>query len=157
MKKEEKILMTPEGYLALEEELNDLKENQRPQVILAIKEARAQGDLSENAEYDTAKNEQGRIEARIKEIEYELDHSEVQEGSKDVVSIGSKVTIKYIDDKEEEEEEYKMVGSLEADPFENKISNESPIGHAIFGKKVGDTLEVESPEGSYKIKIVKIS
>lgn len=155
MKKEDKILMTPEGYLALEEELNDLKENQRPQVILAIKEARAQGDLSENAEYDTAKNEQGRIEARIKEIEYELEHSEIQEGSKDVVSVGSKITIEYIDNKEEEE--YKMVGSLEADPFENKISNESPIGHAIFGHQVGDILEVESPEGSYKIKIVKIS
>ena len=155
MKKEEKILMTPEGYLALEQELNDLKENQRPNVIQAIKEARAQGDLSENAEYDTAKNEQGRIEARIKEIEYELEHSEIQEGSKDVVSIGSKVTIKYIDDKETEE--YKMVGSLEADPFENKISNESPIGHAIFGHQVGETVEVESPEGSYKIKITKIS
>ena len=155
MKKEKKILLTPEGFLALEEELNDLKENQRPQVIQAIKEARAQGDLSENAEYDTAKNEQGRIEARIKEIEYELEHSEVQEGSKDVVSVGSKVTIKYIDDNEEEE--YKMVGSLEADAFENKISNESPIGHAIFGKKVGDILDVESPNGSYKIKIVKIS
>ena len=70
MKKDEKIIMTPEGYLALEQELNDLKENQRPNIILAIKEARAQGDLSENAEYDTAKNEQGRIEARIKEIYY---------------------------------------------------------------------------------------
>ena len=155
MKKDKKILLTPEGYLALEEELNDLKENQRPKVILAIKEARAQGDLSENAEYDTAKNEQGRIEARIKEIEYELEHSEIQEGSKDVVSVGSKVIIKYVDDGEEEE--YKMVGSLEADAFENKISNESPIGHAIFGKKVGDILDVDSPNGSYKIEIIKIS
>ena len=155
MKKEEKILMTPEGYLALEEELNDLKENQRPKVIQAIKEARAQGDLSENAEYDTAKNEQGRIEARIKEIEYKLEHSDIQEGTKDVVSVGSKVTIKYVDDGEEEE--YKMVGSLEADAFANKISNESPIGHAIFGKKVGDVIDVESPNGSYKIEITKIS
>ena len=155
MKKDEKIIMTPEGYLALEQELNDLKENQRPNIILAIKEARAQGDLSENAEYDTAKNEQGRIEARIKEIEYELEHSDIQEGTKDVVSVGSKVTIKYIEDNEEEE--YKMVGSLEADPFENKISNESPIGNAILGKKVGDVIDVESPNGSYKIKITKIS
>ncbi len=155
MKKDEKIIMTPEGYLALEQELNDLKENQRPNIILAIKEARAQGDLSENAEYDTAKNEQGRIEARIKEIEYELEHSDIQEGTKDVVSVGSKVTIKYIEDNEEEE--YKMVGSLEADPFENKISNESPIGNAILGKKVGDVIDVESPDGSYKIKITKIS
>ncbi len=155
MKKEEKIFLTPEGFLALEEELSDLKENQRPKVIQDIKEARALGDLSENAEYDTAKNEQARIEARIKEIEYKLEHSVVQEGSKDSVSIGSTVTIKYVDD--DEEEVYKMVGSLEADPFDNKISNESPIGNAIIGKKVGDQIDVESPNGSYKIEIVKIA
>ena len=155
MKKEEKILMTPEGFLALETELADLKENQRPNVIRAIKEARALGDLSENAEYDTAKNEQARIEARIKEITYRLEHSEVMEGSKDTVSIGSTIVIEYVDDKEEET--YKMVGSLEADPFENKISNESPIGKAIFGKKVGDIVDVESPNGSFKIEIKKIS
>ena len=155
MKKEEKIFLTPEGFLALEEELSDLKENQRPKVIQDIKEARALGDLSENAEYDTAKNEQARIEARIKEIEYKLEHSVVQEGSKDAVSIGSTVTVKYLAD--DEEEEYKMVGSLEADPFENKISNESPIGHAIVGKKVGDVIDVESPNGSYKIEITKIA
>lgn len=154
MKKEEKILMTPEGFLALEQELNELKER-RPEVIKAIKEARALGDLSENAEYDTAKNEQGRIEARIKEIEYKLEHSEVMEGSKDTVSIGSLVKIKYIDDNEEEE--YKIVGSLEADPFENKISNESPIGSALFGKKVGDIIEVSSPTGSYKVEISNIA
>lgn len=154
MKKDEKILMTPEGFLALEEELNELKER-RPEVIKAIKEARALGDLSENAEYDTAKNEQGRIEARIKEIEYKLEHSEVMEGSKDTVSIGSLVKIKYIEDGEEEE--YKIVGSLEADPFENKISNESPIGSALFGKKVGDVIEVSSPTGSYKVEISNIA
>ena len=155
MKKEKDIYLTPEGFLALEEELNDLKENQRPKVIQDIKEARALGDLSENAEYDTAKNEQARIEARIKEIEYKLEHSIVQEGSKDSISIGSTVTIKYLAD--DEEDEYKMVGSLEADPFENKISNESPIGNAIFAKKVGDQIEVESPNGAYKIEIIKIA
>jgi len=155
VKKEEKILMTPEGFLALETELADLKENQRPNVIRALKEARALGDLSENAEYDTAKNEQARIEARIKEINYKLEHSEVMEGSKDAVSVGSTVVIEYVDDNEEET--YKMVGSLEADPFENKISNESPIGKAIFGKKIGDIIDVESPNGSFKIKIKKIS
>lgn len=155
MKKDEKIIMTPEGYLALEEELNDLRENQRPKVIVAIKEARALGDLSENAEYDTAKNEQARIEARIKEIEYKLEHSDIQEGSKDSVSVGSTVTVKYLAD--DEEEVYKMVGSLEADPFENKISNESPIGNAILNKKVGDIIDVESPNGSYQIQIIKIS
>lgn len=155
MKKDEKILMTPQGFLALEEELNELKEVRRPAVIKAIKEARALGDLSENAEYDTAKNEQAYVEARIKEIEYKLEHSDVQEGKKDEVSVGSTVKIKYVDD--DEEEEYKMVGSLEADPLENKISNESPIGAALFGKKVGDITEVSSPNGNYKVEIISIS
>ena len=155
MKKDEKILMTPQGFLALEEELNELKEVRRPAVIKAIKEARALGDLSENAEYDTAKNEQAYVEARIKEIEYKLEHSEVSEGKKDEVSVGSTVKIKYVDDGDEEE--YKMVGSLEADPLENKISNESPIGAALFGKKVGEITEVASPHGSYKVEIISIS
>ena len=155
MKKDEKIVMTPQGYLALEEELNELKEVRRPAVIKAIKEARALGDLSENSEYDTAKNEQAYVEARIKEIEYKLEHSDVQEGKKDEVSIGSTVKIKYVDD--DDIEEYKMVGSLEADPLENKISNESPIGAALFGKKVGDITEVASPNGSYKVEIISIS
>ncbi len=155
MKKDEKIIMTSEGFLALEEELNDLKENQRPAVIKALKEARALGDLSENAEYDTAKNMQGQIEAKIKEIEYKLEHSEVVDGSKDVVSVGSIVNVKYVSDNEKEE--YKIVGSLEADPFENKISNESPLGKSLLGKKVGDVIEVDSPNGAYKIEIEKIS
>ena len=146
MKKEETILLTAEGFLKLENELNDLKENQRPEVIKALKEARALGDLSENAEYDAAKNEQARVEGRIKELEYKLEHSRVMDGNKDTVSIGSTVTVKYVDD--DETEVYKIVGSLEADPFQNKISNESPIGIAIFGKKVGDIIDVKSPNGS---------
>jgi transcription elongation factor GreA len=155
MKKEETILLTAEGFLKLENELNDLKENQRPEVIKALKEARALGDLSENAEYDAAKNEQARVEGRIKELEYKLEHSRVMDGNKDTVSIGSTVTVKYVDD--DETEEYKIVGSLEADPFQNKISNESPIGIAIFGKKVGDIIDVKSPNGSYQVQIVKIA
>lgn len=154
MRKEETILLTAEGYLALEEELNDLKENVRPEVIQKLKEARALGDLSENAEYDAAKNEQGKVEARIKELEYKLEHSKVLDGDKDTVSIGSTVIVEYVDDAEEEE--YKIVGSLEADPFNNKISNESPIGQAIFGAKKNDIIEVASPNGSYKIKIKDI-
>ena len=153
MKKE--IILTPEGYIELEEELADLKENRRPAVIKALKEARALGDLSENAEYDAAKNEQAYVEGRIKEIEYRLEHSKVMDGSKDKVSVGSTVKIKYIDDGEIEE--YKIVGSLEADPFENKISNESPIGAAILNKKVGDIIEVSSPNGSYKVSIENIA
>src|SRR5574344_1742243 len=117
MKKEETILLTAEGFLALETELNDLKENQRPEVIKALKEARALGDLSENAEYDAARNEQARVEGRIKELEYKLEHSRVMDGTKDIVSVGSTVTVKYIEDSEVEV--YKMVGSLEADPFNN--------------------------------------
>ena len=155
MKKEETILLTAEGYLALEEELNDLKENVRPEVIQKLKEARALGDLSENAEYDAAKNEQGKVEARIKELEYKLEHSKVMDGDKNVISIGSKVKVLYISDNETEE--YKIVGSLEADPFNNKISNESPLGQAIVGKKKGDVIDVSSPTGSYQIKIVEIN
>ena len=154
MKKEEKILLTVEGYLKLEEELNDLKENQRPEVIQKLKEARALGDLSENAEYDAAKNEQARVEGKIKELEYKLEHSEVMGGNKNVVSIGSTVKVLYVDDNEEET--YKIVGSLEADPFENKISNESPIGQAIIGKKKNDVIDVSSPTGSYQVKIIEI-
>src|SRR5574344_208877 len=155
MKKEETILLTAEGYLKLEEELNDLKENQRPQVIANLKEARALGDLSENAEYDAAKNEQARVEGLIKELEYKLEHSRIMDIKKDAVSIGSTVTVQYVDDNETDE--YKIVGSLEADPFNNKISNESPIGKSILGKKVGDIIDVSSPNGSYQVKIIKIA
>ena len=150
------LMLTPEGFLSLEEELNDLKINRRPEVIKALKEARALGDLSENAEYDAARNEQAQVEGRIKELEYKLENAVVSDGKdKNKVSVGTTVTVKYIADAEEEV--YKMVGSLEADPFENKISNESPIGIAIMGKKVGEVLTVSCPTGSYDIEILKIA
>ncbi len=156
MKKEQAILLTPQGYLDLESELNDLKLNKRPAVIEALQEARALGDLSENAEYDAARNEQAQVEGRIKELEYKLEHCIVMDGSdKNTVNVGSTVVINYVED--DEEEEYKIVGSMEADPFENKISNESPIGKAIIGKKVGELVSVPSPNGSYQIKIVNIA
>jgi transcription elongation factor GreA len=155
MKKEDNILLTAEGYLALESELNELKEIKRPEVIKALKEARALGDLSENAEYDNARNEQAQVEGRIKELEYKLEHSRVMETKKGIVSVGSTVTVKYLADAETED--YKMVGSLEADPFQNKISNESPIGVALIGKKVGDIIDVKSPTGSYQVEIIKIA
>lgn len=149
--KEEKIMLTAEGFLELETELNELKLVTRPQIIKELKEARAQGDLSENADYDAARDAQAKIEGRIKELEYKLEHSTIAEQkSTDVVSIGSSVTILYDDN---EEETYKIVGSLEADPFENKISNESPIGKSVIGHKVGETIEVSSPNGSYKVTI----
>lgn len=149
------ILLTSEGFLELETELNELKTNKRPKVIEAIKDARAQGDLSENADYDAARNLQAEVEGRIKELEFMLENAKIiEKAANGVVSLGSTVSIKYIDD--DDEEEYKIVGSTEADPFENKISNESPIGKAIIGQKEGSTISVESPTGSYQIKIVKV-
>ena len=142
------ILLTSEGFLELEEELNNLKNVRRPRVIEAIKDARAQGDLSENADYDAARNEQAEVEGRIKQIEFMLANAQIiEKSSNHTVDLGSTVTISYVDD--DEEEVYSIVGRMEADPFENKISNESPIGKAIIGKKEGDTINVESPTGSY--------
>ena len=156
MRQKREFLLTSEGFLELETELNKLKIEDRPRIIEAIKEARAQGDLSENADYDAAREEQAKIEARIQELEYMLEHAKIIEKvSGDKVMVGTTVTVQYVDD--DEEEEYSIVGSMEADPFENKISNESPIGRAIMNKKVGDIISVDSPNGSYDIKIVKIA
>ena len=153
MKKENKFIMTAEGFLEAETELNDLKNVRRPEVIRALKEARAQGDLSENADYDAARNEQAMIEAKIQELEYKLEHAEIIDNKdKGIVDLGSTVTISYDDG---ETEEYKLVGSMEADPFENKISNESPLGIALLKHKIGDIVEVASPNGGYNIKIEK--
>lgn len=156
MKKDLKeIYLTSEGFLKLEEELNEAKTIKRPQIIKDLKEARAQGDLSENAEYSAARDAQGKLEARIKEIEYTLEHATIIENNNDgKVKVGSVVTILYDDD---DEEEYSIVGTNEADPFENKISNESPIAVAVMGKKEGDTVLVESPNGSFSVKIVKVA
>ena len=115
-------LLTANGYIELEAELNDLRLNKRPEVIQAIKDARALGDLSENADYDSARNDQAQLEARIKELEYMLEHAKIIDaGNKDIVNVGTTVTIKYIED--DESDEYKIVGSQEANPFMSKISN----------------------------------
>ncbi len=149
------VYLTQEGLDELKAELDNLINVRRPENIQAIKEARSLGDLSENAEYDAARNEQAQIEARIKQLEKMLENvSIITEVSKDEVGIGSTVVIKYVDD--DEEDEYKIVGSQEADPFESKISNESPIAKALLGHKVGDVVTVESPNGSYDIEIVEI-
>lgn len=156
MKKEEKFVLTAQGYLDLEEELNNLKMVKRPEVIKALKEARAMGDLSENADYDAARNDQAQLEARIKELEYKLEHSEIADSAKgsDTINIGSTIVVKYDDG---EEDEYMIVGSVEADPFNNRISVESPIGKAVLGHKQNEMVDVESPNGSYKVEIVKVS
>lgn len=149
------VYLTEEGLTELKKELENLINVKRPENIQAIKEARALGDLSENAEYDAARNEQAQIEARIKQLEKMLENvSIITEVSNDKVGIGNTVSIKYVDD--EEEDEYKIVGSQEADPFESKISNESPIAKALFDHKVGDIVTVESPNGSYEVEIIDI-
>ena len=153
--KDNKVIMTAEGYLEAETELNELKNVRRQEIIEAIKEARAQGDLSENADYDAARNEQAIVEAKIQELEYKLEHAEIIDNkNKNEVNLGSTVTISYDDG---ETEEYKLVGSMEADPFENKISNESPLGIALLSHRIGDIVEVASPNGGYNIKIEKIA
>ena len=154
--KEKKIYLTQEGFNELKEELDYLINVKRPENIQAIKEARALGDLSENADYDAAKNDQAEIEGRIKKIEKMLENSEIiEKANSDTVSLGSTVSIRYVDD-DDETDEYKIVGSQEADPFMSKISNESPIAQAIMNKKVGDIVKVESPNGEYEIEIIDI-
>ena len=157
MKNEKKeIFLTKEGLAELQAELDDLKQNVRPEVIGQIKEARAQGDLSENAEYHAARDRQGQVEARIKELEYLIDNATIIEDNakSNTVQVGSTVEIKYIADNETET--YYIVGSTEADPFENKISNESPIAQGIMGKKKGTIVTIESPNGNYDIEIVSL-
>lgn len=154
--KQKEFFLTSEGYLELETELNHLKTDKRNEVLNALKEARALGDLSENAEYDSARDEQAKLEARIKEVEYILEHATIidENASSDTVQIGSTVELEY--DGDDETEEYRIVGSQEADPFNNKISNESPIAAAVLNKKIGETVEVSSPDGVYKVKIVSV-
>ena len=154
---EKKNILTYEGLKKLEDELQDLKVNQRREIAQKIKEAREQGDLSENAEYDAAKDEQRDIEARIEKIEKILKNAEVvldEEIDLDKISIGCLVRV--LDVEYDEEEEYKLVGSSEASSLQNKISNESPFGQALIGAKVGDIVEVEAPAGVIKYKVLSI-
>ena len=154
---EKKNLLTYAGLKALEDELHDLKVNRRKEVAGKIKEAREQGDLSENAEYDAAKDEQRDIEARIEELEKILKNAEVvveDEVDLDKINIGC--IVKILDVEYSEELDYKIVGSTEANSLKGKISNESPVGKALIGHKVGDTVEVETPAGVFAYKILEI-
>ncbi|MCD8195873.1 MAG: transcription elongation factor GreA [Lachnospiraceae bacterium] len=154
---EKKNILTYEGLKKLEEELQDLKVVQRREIAQKIKEAREQGDLSENAEYDAAKDEQRDIEARIEQIEQILKNAEVvldEEIDYDKISIGCVVRV--LDLEYGEEEEYKLVGSSEASSLQNKISNESPIGRALIGAEVGDVVDVEAPAGVIQYKVLSI-
>ncbi len=152
-----KNILTYEGLKKYEEELQELKVVKRREVAEKIKEAREQGDLSENAEYDAAKDEQRDIEARIEELEKILKNAEVvdeDEVDLDRINIGCKVRI--LDVEYNEECEYKIVGSTEANSLKGKISNESPVGKALIGKKQGDTIVVETPAGSFQYKVLEI-
>lgn len=157
MSNNDKVYLTDQGFLELETELNKLKNIKRPAVIKALKEARALGDLSENADYDAARSEQAQVEGRIQELEKIIENAHIiEKGSTDSVSLGTTVKIKYVDDDDDELEEYLIVGSKEADPSNNKISNESPLAKAIMNAKAGEVRSVESPNGTYDVEIVEI-
>ena len=152
------IKITDDGLKKLKAELENLKTNGRADIAEKIKVARGYGDLSENSEYDEAKNEQAKIEARIAELEVMLKNVEIIsdiKGSAKTVMVGVKV--KVYDEEFDEECEYRIVGSTEADPLNNKISDESPVGRALMGKKVGDKVTAEAPAGEIKLEILAIS
>jgi transcription elongation factor GreA len=151
------VILTPEGYEKLKQEIEYLSNDKRREVADRIRTAREFGDIAENAEYDDAKNEQALLEHRIATLEERLRNARViskKDVAKDVVSIGSKVKLRDISAKQTFE--YRIVGSAEANPAENKLSNESPVGKAIIGKKKGETVEVTTPRGSLKYKILDI-
>ena len=151
------VILTKEGYQKLKDEIEYLSTDRRREVADRIKTAREFGDITENAEYDDAKNEQAMLEARIAKLEERLAAARVIEKrdiAKDVVSIGSTVRLRDVDAKQTVE--YHIVGSAEANPAQNKLSNESPVGKAILGKKKGEVVEVAAPRGALKFKILEI-
>lgn len=155
---EKDVLLTAEGLTKLENELDELKSVKRKEIAERIKQALAFGDISENSEYDQAKNEQAKLEERIVKLENILRNAKLideDEISTDSVSVGSKVVV--LDMEYDEEMEYTIVGSAEADPYNGKISNESPVGSALLGNKSGDVVDVAVPDGVIKYKILRIA
>jgi transcription elongation factor GreA len=152
------VILTSEGYRKLQQEIEYLSTEKRREVADRIRVAREFGDIAENSEYDDAKNEQALLEHRIAQLEERLRNARViskKEISSDVVSIGSRVKLRDMDAKETLE--YHIVGSAEANPSENKLSNESPVGKAIMGRKKGEVVEVTAPRGALKFKILEIA
>lgn len=148
-------LLTAEGKQKLEQELDHLKEIKRPQVAERIRQAKEEGDLRENAEYDDAKLEQGFVEGRIRELEYLLKNVQIIEANgSSVIGLGSTVTIR--EDGTDYDETYTVVGATEASPRDGRISNESPLGRALLGKKKGNSVRVDTPGGEVLFKIVKV-
>lgn len=153
----EKVPMTAEGHAAMSEEIKHLKSVERPRIIKAIEEARSHGDLSENAEYHAAKEQQGWIEARVAELEDKISRADIIDISKlsgDTVKFGAKVTL--VDEETDDEASYQIVGEFEADVKKGKISVSSPIARAIIGKRKGDSVEVATPGGGKSYEILKI-
>ena len=152
----DKFYMTQGGYEAAKKELDYLTKVKRAEIVERIQEARSHGDLSENAEYDAARNEQAANEGEILELDYKLKNAVIIEETEDtsVVHIGSTVTV--YDDDLEEEATYTIMGTTEADAMKNVISNESPVGAALLRHKKGETVTVKAPDGEYKLKIIKI-
>ena len=156
MAEEKTFPMTLEGKKKLEEELEDLKTNKRAEVIKRIKIARSFGDLSENSEYESAKDEQSFVEGRIKEIDNMLNHAEIIDNENvdaDEVSVGKSVTFQEEDD---DPETYQIVGAAEADPLNGKISNESPIAKGLVGHKKGEKVTVTTPDGEMTVTIIDV-
>ena len=149
--------MTADGKTKLEKELEDLKMNKRPEVIKRIQIARGFGDLSENSEYESAKDEQSMLESRITTVEHMLQYADVVDNGatdKDEVNVGKKVTFKELPD--EDPESYSIVGAAEADPMSGKISNDSPIAKGLLGHKVNEEVPIAIPAGDMKVKILKV-
>ena len=153
---EQQFIMTQKGYDEALERLRYLQTEKRQEIVERISEARSHGDLSENAEYDAARNEQAANEGEIAELDYKIKNAVITDVSTDTsfVHIGSKV--KVYDEEMDEEEVYEITGTMEAKPMENKISNESPVGKALLKHKVGETVKVLAPDGEYKLAIKEI-
>ena len=158
MAEEKTFPMTLEGKQKLEDELEEYKMKRRPEVIKRIKIARSYGDLSENSEYESAKDEQAMVESRIAQIENMLQYAEIidnEDVDKDEVSMGRSVTFKELPD--EEPDTYSIVGESESDPLSVKISNESPMAKGLLGHKIGEEVEIEIPSGTMKVKILDVN
>jgi len=157
-----KVVLTQEGLTQIQDELVHLKEVKRVEVAERLKEAISYGDLSENSEYEDARNEQTQVELRIQELEeilknYELVDTEQREGKKKRIMIGSKVTIAVLlDGKHTEKETYEIVGSTESDIFKGRISNESPLGNALIGRSASDTVKYKTPAGEFSCEVISI-
>ena len=157
MAEEKQFFMTEEGKKKLEDELNELITVRRPEVVERIKIARDFGDLSENSEYDSAKDEQAFVESRISQIETMLRYAviiENDENVSDIVQLGK--TVKFVELPDGDEEEYQIIGSAEADPFEGRISNDSPMAQSLLGKKVGEEVTVATPGGELEVRITEV-